>query len=190
MGWCIGDHDGYREGWAMVEAAALSGVTDYALKFASGRQRPEQTADPNEWFTSGTSFPSLHSTAAFAVGTVLAESGNDDVPVPAAAARVWTRRVHQLRAAEAQRALAVGYRRRRRPRHLERAFVMDRPQRRAGRVAPGAGPDRGRRDAHLQGVVRVESAARPRAHGSRRASPLAQYTTPAHGARRRSSRVR
>src|SRR5579862_3182491 len=32
----LGDHDGYREGWAMVEAAALSGVTDYALKFRSG----------------------------------------------------------------------------------------------------------------------------------------------------------
>lgn len=74
----LGDHDGYREGWAMVEAAALSGVTDYALKFASGRQTPEQATDPNEWFKSGTSFPSLHATAAFAVGTVLAESGNDD----------------------------------------------------------------------------------------------------------------
>jgi membrane-associated phospholipid phosphatase len=74
----LGDHDGYREGWAMVEAAALSGVTDYALKFAAGRQTPEQSTDPNEWFKSGTSFPSFHSTVAFAVGTVLAESGNDD----------------------------------------------------------------------------------------------------------------
>lgn len=74
----LGDHDGYREGWAMIEAAALSGVTDYALKFAAGRQTPEQSSDPNDWFKSGSSFPSLHSTAAFAVGTVLAESGNDD----------------------------------------------------------------------------------------------------------------
>jgi membrane-associated phospholipid phosphatase len=72
------DHDGYREGWAMAEAAALSGVTDYALKFAAGRQTPEQTTHPNEWFRSGTSFPSFHSTEAFAIGTVLAESGNDD----------------------------------------------------------------------------------------------------------------
>jgi len=72
------DHDGYREGWAMAEAAALSGVTVYALKFATGRQTPEQTTSPNEWFRSGTSFPSFHSTEAFAVGTVLAESGNDD----------------------------------------------------------------------------------------------------------------
>jgi membrane-associated phospholipid phosphatase len=72
------DSDGYREGWAMLEAAALSGVTAYALKFAVGRQTPQQATDPNEWFKGGASFPSLHSTAAFAVGTVLAESGNDD----------------------------------------------------------------------------------------------------------------
>lgn len=73
------DHDGYREGWAMAEAAALSGVTAYALKYAAARQRPDATTDPNEWFKSGgDSFPSLHSTAAFAIGTVLAESGNDD----------------------------------------------------------------------------------------------------------------
>ena len=72
------DRDGYREGWAMAEAAALSGVTAYALKFATGRQTPEQTTSPNEWFRSGSSFPSFHSTEAFAVGTVLAESGNDD----------------------------------------------------------------------------------------------------------------
>jgi undecaprenyl-diphosphatase len=72
------DRDGYREGWAMAEAAALSGVSAYALKFAAGRQTPEQTANPNEWFRSGRSFPSFHSTEAFAVGTVLAESGNDD----------------------------------------------------------------------------------------------------------------
>ncbi len=73
------DRDGYREGWAMVEAGALSGVTAYALKFAAGRQRPDAASDPNEWFKGGgDSFPSLHSTAAFAIGTVLAESGNDD----------------------------------------------------------------------------------------------------------------
>ena len=72
------DRDGYREGWAMIEAGALSAVTDYALKFAAGRQRPDVTTDPNEWFKGGDSFPTLHSTAAFAVGTVLAESGNDD----------------------------------------------------------------------------------------------------------------
>lgn len=63
----------------MLEAAGLSGVTDYTLKFAAGRETPGQTSNPNDWLKSGSSFPSLHSTAAFAVGTVLAESGNDDV---------------------------------------------------------------------------------------------------------------
>jgi membrane-associated phospholipid phosphatase len=75
----IGDHDGRQEAWAMLEAGALSGVTDYALKFASGRETPDQTSNPNQWLKSGSSFPSLHSTEAFAVGTVLAESGNDDL---------------------------------------------------------------------------------------------------------------
>ena len=72
------DHDGYGEGWAMLEAAGLSGVTAYAFKYAAGRETPAQTTNPNEWGKSGTSFPSFHSTAAFAVGTVLAESGNDE----------------------------------------------------------------------------------------------------------------
>jgi membrane-associated phospholipid phosphatase len=75
----IGDANGRREAWAMVEAVGLSGVTAYALKYAIGRQGPDQTSDPNQWRKSGgNSFPSFHSTAAFAVGTVLAESGNDE----------------------------------------------------------------------------------------------------------------
>ena len=75
----VGSNDGRSEAWAMLEAAGLSGVSAYALKYAVGRQGPDQTSDPNEWFKgSGGSFPSFHSTAAFAVGTVLAESGSDD----------------------------------------------------------------------------------------------------------------
>jgi membrane-associated phospholipid phosphatase len=69
---------GRGEAWNMVEAAGLSGVTAYALKFAAGREPPDATTDPNEWGKGGNSFPSLHATAAFAVGTVLAESGNDE----------------------------------------------------------------------------------------------------------------
>jgi undecaprenyl-diphosphatase len=76
------DRAGYAEGWAMVEAAALSGVTSYGLKYAIGRETPEQTSDPNAWFKGGASFPSTHATVAFAVGTVLAESGNDDYRWP------------------------------------------------------------------------------------------------------------
>ena len=74
----IDDNGGRREAWAMVEAAGLSTVTSYGLKYAAGRQRPDQTSDPNSWRKSGSSFPSVHATAAFAIGTVLAESGNDE----------------------------------------------------------------------------------------------------------------
>jgi hypothetical protein len=71
--------DGHREVGAMVEAGTLSVVDTYALKFVAGRERPDQTSDPNKWrHSGGSSFPSLHAAAAFAVGGVLAESGNDD----------------------------------------------------------------------------------------------------------------
>jgi membrane-associated phospholipid phosphatase len=80
------DTDGRRETGAMVEAAALSAVTAYALKYAVAREGPDQTSNPNQWFKGhGDTFPSFHSTAAFAVGTVLAESGNDEYR--------WLRRV-------------------------------------------------------------------------------------------------
>jgi membrane-associated phospholipid phosphatase len=69
---------GRREAWNMVEAGGLSVVTSYALKFTAGRERPDQTDDPNRWRHGGSSFPSLHAAAAFAIGSVLAESGNDD----------------------------------------------------------------------------------------------------------------
>jgi membrane-associated phospholipid phosphatase len=78
-------YDGKSEAWAMVEATALSSITGYGIKWITGRERPNETADPNSWRAGGDSFPSLHTTAAFAIGTVLAESGSDDVR--------WIRRV-------------------------------------------------------------------------------------------------
>ena len=62
----------------MVEAAGLSTVSTSMLKLAFGRERPNVTASVDSWFQGGESFPSGHTTFAFAVGTVLAESGNDD----------------------------------------------------------------------------------------------------------------
>jgi len=79
------DSDGYRETWAMLEAAGFSGVTAEVLKFAAGRETPYETSDPAAWREGGQSFPSFHTTVAFAVGTVLAESGSDDYR--------WVRRV-------------------------------------------------------------------------------------------------
>lgn len=74
----IDDHDGYRETWALLEAGAFSGATAEVLGYAAGRERPDETTSPNEWRKGSDSFPSLHTTVAFAVGTVFAESGNDD----------------------------------------------------------------------------------------------------------------
>jgi PAP2 superfamily len=71
------DHDGRSETWQMAEAAGFSSATSYLLKYAAGRERPDVSSDPNQWRTGGDSFPSLHATVAFAIGTVLAESGND-----------------------------------------------------------------------------------------------------------------
>lgn len=75
----VGSSDGRSEAWAMLEAAGLSGVSAYALKYTLRREGPDVTSNPNQWLKgSGGSFPSFHTTAAFAVGTVLAESGSDD----------------------------------------------------------------------------------------------------------------
>jgi len=74
----IRDSDGYRETWALLEAGAFSGITAEALGYLGGRARPDASASPNDWRSSGDSFPSLHVSVAFAVGTVFAESGNDE----------------------------------------------------------------------------------------------------------------
>ncbi len=74
----IRDSDGYRETWALLEAGAFSGITAEALGYAGGRERPDATSSPNDWRAGGDSFPSLHVSVAFAVGTVFAESGNDE----------------------------------------------------------------------------------------------------------------
>jgi PAP2 superfamily len=75
----IDSSDGHREAYEMVEAAGLSLTSAYALKFVAGRERPNETSDPDKWRSSGgSSFPSTHAAAAFAIGAVLAESGNDD----------------------------------------------------------------------------------------------------------------
>jgi membrane-associated phospholipid phosphatase len=71
------DEDGRREAGTMLEAAAFGGAAAYALKQIAGRERPYVTADRGEWSGDGEAFPSVHTTVAFAIGTVLAESGND-----------------------------------------------------------------------------------------------------------------
>ncbi len=74
----INSEPGRHEVGNMIEAGSLAAVTSEVFKFAAARKRPNQTDDPNMWRKGGSSFPSFHASAAFAVGAVLAESGNDD----------------------------------------------------------------------------------------------------------------
>jgi membrane-associated phospholipid phosphatase len=74
----IGDRDGYRETWSLFEAGLFSTATSEVLTLAAGRKRPDATTAPNMWGRGGDSFPSVHVSAAFAIGTVFAESGNDE----------------------------------------------------------------------------------------------------------------
>jgi len=81
----LGDSEGYREGWSLIEAGVLSTASGEILGYAAGRERPDATTSPNQWREGGDSFPSLHASAAFAIGTVFAESGSDEYR--------WIRRV-------------------------------------------------------------------------------------------------
>lgn len=76
--WWIDDERGASETFSMLEAAGFSAVSTELLRFAAGRRRPNETSDANDWGKGGSSFPSMHTSAAFAVGTVFAESGNED----------------------------------------------------------------------------------------------------------------
>ncbi len=78
LAFVLDDRAGYHETFNMLEAGAFSAVTTFALKEVTRRERPNVTDDPNAWFEHGDSFPSMHTSVAVAVGTVLAESGGDD----------------------------------------------------------------------------------------------------------------
>jgi membrane-associated phospholipid phosphatase len=85
LGFVFDNASGRNEAYRMLEAGALSGVTSTVLKYAAGRARPNESLRVDDWRAGGSSFPSLHVTAAFAIGTVFAESGSDDFR--------WTRRL-------------------------------------------------------------------------------------------------
>ena len=74
----LGDPDGYRETWRLVEAGVLSAVTGEVLTLAGGRARPDASTSPNRWRRGGDSFPSVHASAAVAIGMTFAESGSDE----------------------------------------------------------------------------------------------------------------
>jgi membrane-associated phospholipid phosphatase len=62
----------------MLESAAFSATSATLLKLAAGRRRPSETTQVDAWRNTGSSFPSMHATVTFAIGTVLAESGNEE----------------------------------------------------------------------------------------------------------------
>jgi hypothetical protein len=75
----VGSSNGQRETGEMLEAGVLGTASAYVIKYAVRREGPNDTADSTRFGGGGSSFPSYHATLAFSVGTVLAESGSDDV---------------------------------------------------------------------------------------------------------------
>jgi PAP2 superfamily len=58
----------------MTEAVVFASGASFALKYAFGRERPVCTTDRSAWFSGGDSFPSGHTSAAFAAAQVFADS--------------------------------------------------------------------------------------------------------------------
>jgi membrane-associated phospholipid phosphatase len=56
--------------WQSIDATVASELVAYAMKYAFSRERPQETDDPNEWFTGhGQSFPSGEVTEISAIVT-------------------------------------------------------------------------------------------------------------------------
>lgn len=56
-----------RAAFNMVQSVAYSGVAVTVLKYTFGRIRPDKTSEETAWFKGGNSFPSGHTSVAFAV---------------------------------------------------------------------------------------------------------------------------
>jgi|SRR6185312_2443588 len=99
--WEGGDDRLGKTFWQSVDAGVVSGVTATALKYIFSRERPDQTSDPNRWFTGhGQSFPSGEvTTTSSLVAPFVFEFGRDHpmvyalelLPIYDGIARVKTR---------------------------------------------------------------------------------------------------
>ncbi len=74
VGKLTGDAGLVGTGADMIEAYALGTASSFALKHVFARERPDATNDRDAWRSHGDSFPSGHTTAAFAATQVFAES--------------------------------------------------------------------------------------------------------------------
>jgi hypothetical protein len=68
----------------MLESGALAVGSTLVMKYAFGRERPNETLDDNRWRKHGDGFPSMHTSVAFAVATSFAEQQSE---------HPWTRRL-------------------------------------------------------------------------------------------------
>ncbi len=73
MGILRHDQQTTNTAWDMGEAVVLGSLSSLALKTLIGRQRPNATASPSRFGKNGASFPSGHTTAAFAAAQVFAD---------------------------------------------------------------------------------------------------------------------
>ena len=121
----------------MLEAGGLTALSTTLFKLAGGRRRPNETSQVDDWRNGGDSFPSMHVGAAFAVGTVLAESGGENyrwlrrgIGYGLATATAYARldsNAHWLSDTVAGAALGIAtaqFAMQRRDQHLSRAALM------------------------------------------------------------------
>jgi hypothetical protein len=72
------DEEAFREAAMMRRAFVLQTISTEVVKVALRRERPGPGVPRDHWNDGDLSFPSGHTAAAFAIGTVLAESGDDE----------------------------------------------------------------------------------------------------------------
>ncbi|MBI2195331.1 MAG: phosphatase PAP2 family protein [Planctomycetes bacterium] len=78
-----------------IKAGAINGVATESLRWTVGRVRPRNASGPDEYRTGGHSFPSGHTSAAFALATALDETyGVGYVTYPVATLTAFSRLYH------------------------------------------------------------------------------------------------
>ena len=154
----LDDRAGFKEGRVMLEAGALTALSTTLFKFAAGRSRPNETSQVDDWRSGGDSFPSMHVSTTFAVGTVFAESGGDDyrwlrrgIGYGLAAATAYARldsNAHWLSDTVAGAALGIA----------TAQFAMQRRDQHVQPIGLDADPRGRRRNAHVLAATRMTPA--------------------------------